>query len=241
MCDRYAVEGSCDNIADGYQATFLGELPMRDDILPRALAPSLLCSRHGERELQPMQFGTASPDAETPSFAKCTHHNTRIEEPTKWPWLDAIEKNRCLIPVAEFRQPCYWGDTQGTEVYFGRADHQRLHVAGIYRLWHSPDKSEQRYMMSMLMKPAGAYLMDHGHHRQPILLAQQAIDDWINPQRISCEQAVQLLRDNLEEPELTHRRARALDEGWKKRRKGKARARSKQLAAIENCPNPCGF
>lgn len=239
MCDRYAL--GCDDIAAGYQATFLGELPIQDDIIPQALAPCLLCSRNGERELHPMQFGIAPPDSETPSLAKSTHYNTRIEEPTKWPWLDAIEKDRCLIPVAEFRQPCHWGDTQGTEVYFGRADHQRLHVAGIYRLWQSPDKSVQLYTMSMLMKPAGAFVMDHGHHRQPILLAQQAIDDWIYPQRIPCEQAVQLLRDNLEEPELTHRYACVLDEGWKQRKKGKARARSKQLAAIENCPYVCGF
>lgn len=242
MCNRYALEGSFYDIAGNYQAMFVGDCQIQGDIFPRSLAPGLLCNLDGERELHAMQFGIAPPNSETPSHPKFTSNNTRVEKPNVWPWQTAIETSRCVVPLSEFREPCYWGDPEGTEVYFSRADsNDLLHVAALYRLWKSPDGQQQLYTMSMLMKPACDYVMDHGHHRQPIFITRESIDDWLNPERIATNQAIQFLRDSLDEPALTHRHVRDMSPGWEKRKSGKVRNRGQQLQAMEQCPHRCGF
>lgn len=244
MCNRYTLEQSFFDIAGNYHAIHIGDCEIKGDIFPRALAPGLLCNADGERELHAMQFSFAPPRSETPSHPKFICNNTRVEEvsnPKKWPWFDSIETSRCVVPMNAFREACYWGDPEGTEVYFHRPDNALLHAAGIYRIWKSPSDNTQLHTMSLLMKPAGDYVMDHGHHRQPILIEASGISEWINPRRIERDAAVEILRRNLADHELTHRHARDMSEGWKKRKSGNVRKRGQQLQAIEECTHPCGF
>jgi hypothetical protein len=68
--------------------------------------------------------------------------------------------------LSEFREPCYWGETAGSEVYFKAEDGDYLGVAGLYNVWKSQG-TEKFYSMTFLMRPPSTYVMEHGHHRQP--------------------------------------------------------------------------
>jgi len=241
MCNRYNYHSDFRELAEFYGAAPIGALENQGEVFPRALAPGLLQTADGDRQLHPMQFALAPPKSDTPSHPTYTNNNTRIEEPTKWPWLSAIETSRCVLPLHEFREACYWGDTEGTEVNFHRVDNELLHVAGIYRLWTSPVGTETMHTMSFLMRPASDYVMDHGHHRQPLFIEPSGIASWIAPEPLSSDAAIQVLRDHVAEPEFAHRHARDMAAGWKKRQSGHVRKRGQQMAAQDACEYPCGF
>ena len=64
-----------------------------------------------------------------------------------------------MLPLSEFREPCYWGDTAGAEVYFKCTRNRYLGVAGLYNAWKTTG-AEKFYSMTFLMRPACKYVMD---------------------------------------------------------------------------------
>jgi putative SOS response-associated peptidase YedK len=175
MCNRYNIKGTTTEFVEYFRATMpmLFDMPT-DDVLPGHIAPGLLLNGDGERELVPMQFGLAKIGAEEPFDRKWPNNNARIEKYNSWPWKLPFQEHRCVLPLSEFREPCYWGETAGTEVYFKPVDGEYLGVAGLYNVWKS--QGEQRfYSMTFLMRPACKYVMDHGHHRQPFFIAEDGI------------------------------------------------------------------
>jgi putative SOS response-associated peptidase YedK len=241
MCNCFALEGTFYDLASHYQALPIGDLQFKGDIFPLRLAPALLENSKGQRALHAMQFGITSTRATSPSRAKSAHHNTPVEKPNSWPWQEALQQSRCVIPLAQFRLPSYWGDPEGTELAFQRADGQLLHAAGLYRLWPAPDGDPPRLTMCLLTQGASNFVIDHGYHRQPIFLAPQGIDAWIDPQPQSRDQALNRLRQAVATPELTYQSVGPLPASWKQHQNQMARKRGQQLQALEDCSFACGF
>jgi len=217
MCNRYTVALPYSRLAEYYDATQIGSLELDGDILPR------------------------NPGSPAPSDNKRTLNNARIESAGKWPWKDAFKTTRCILPLHEFREPCYWGETAGTEVYFHHKDRELLHVAGIYLLWRSPDGKEKVLTMAFLMRPACEYVMDHGHHRQPLFISGGGIDEWLTTETLSADEALEVLRHYVAKPSLTYRHAREMAPGWKSRQKKRLKSRGEQLQALEKAPSALGF
>lgn len=239
MCNRYEYEGTFYSIAGEYQATPIGSLDNTGEVLPRGLAPSLLLTGDDERELHPMQFALCPPGCPTPSDPKRTLNNARVESLGGWPWKTAAETTRCIVPLTSFREPCYWGKTEGTEVYFERPDKELLHVAAIYRKWQGD--TESLYTMSMILAPALPYVMDHGHHRSPLFIEPDGIDGWLTPQPVTVPEAVAYLREFREYPELTHRHSRNMAESWTSRQSKALKKRDDELSGIKAAKSVAGF
>lgn len=236
MCNRYLIKAKLEEVAQRYNARLIAELDGAGEFLPRAMAPGLFIDDEDERLLGPMQFSFCPPGCPSPSDPKRALNNARIESAGKWPWKDAFRTTRCVLPMTEFREPCYWGETAGSEVYFSRADADLLHAAGIYRVWSSPDGKTRVVTMSLLMRPASDYIMDRGHHRQPLFIDEHGVDQWIRPGRIETDAGVDLLRSIAAEPEFTHTHARDMAASWTKRRAAKLKERDQQLAALDSAP-----
>src|SRR4029079_4093962 len=157
MCNRYTIRGTQKELGEFFQAT----IPMSfdfpgDDILPGYIAPGVLRNLDGERELVPMQFGLAKIGASEPFDRKFPNNNARIEKIGGWPWKLPVKAHRCIVPVSEFREPCYWGPPAGTEVYFKPTDGKYLGVAGIYNIWKTRG-TQNFYSMSFLIRPASTF------------------------------------------------------------------------------------
>jgi hypothetical protein len=103
--------------------------------------PPAAGGREGEKELVPLQFGLAKPGAPEPFDGRWLNNNTRtrIEKFEEWPWKIPFQQHCCIVPLSEFREPCYWGETAGSEVYFKAVDADYLGVASLYSVWTSPD------------------------------------------------------------------------------------------------------
>ena len=108
-----------------------------------------------------MQFGLAKIGCHEPFDRKWPNNNARIEKYDSWPWKLPFKEHRCILPLSEFREPGYWGDTAGTEVYFKAADGEYLGVAGLYNVWKITG-AEKFYSMTFLMRPACKFV-EIGH------------------------------------------------------------------------------
>lgn len=241
MCNRFRCENTITRLAAEYQAEVAPACETGGEVVPGVLTACLVANANNERRLYPAQFGIAPPNSETSAHPTFDHSHTAIEEPNKWPWLEVIETSRCVVPTSEFHIGSYWGDLEGTEIYFRRADQQLLHAVGVYRIWNSPTGDQELHTFSLLTRPASDYVMDHGSDRQPIFLDPSGIDAWIHPQHVSREEAVQVLRQHSSDPELTHRHHCNLPAGWRKHQKQMTRRRGQTMAAQDRCRHECGF
>ena len=240
MCNRYNIKGTTKDVADFFRATVPTMFDVTsDDILPGYLAPGLLLNQDGERELVPMQFGLAKLGASDPFDRKFPNNNARIEKYNSWPWKLPFKEHRCVLPLSEFREPCYWGDTAGKEVYFTPVDGKYLGVAGLYNVWKSQGP-EKFYSMTLLMRPASKYVMENGHQRQPFFIEEGGVDSWMKPGVRDPKESLAILREFAYERPFHHKLAREMAPSWKTRQKARLADRGEQLAAIDET-GPLGF
>ncbi|KAJ9589783.1 hypothetical protein L9F63_027958 [Diploptera punctata] len=66
-----------------------------------------------------------------------------------------------------------------------------LHMAGLYEIWTSPE-GEEIYSYAMITMESDDTL-SWLHHRMPVILKGQEIDDWLDVERISGTQAIHIL------------------------------------------------
>jgi putative SOS response-associated peptidase YedK len=144
-----------------------------------------------------------------------------------------------VLPLSEFREPCYWGEAAGSEVYFKAVDGEYLGVAGHYNVWKA-EGTERFYSMTFLMRPACKYVMDHGHHRQPFFISEAGLDEWMEPVARDAEESLAILREFAHEPPLAYRVERHMAASRKGRQKDRLADRDEQLAAIDET-GPLGF
>lgn len=240
MCNRYNIKGSTAELVKYFDATLPSSFAVpSDDVLPGHMAPGLLLNRDGERELVPMQFGLAKSGSEVSFDRKWPNNNARIEKYGKWPWKTPFERHRCVVPVSEFREPCYWGDTAGSEVYFKPIDLKYLGVASLYGKWKSRD-GEELFTMSFLMRPASRYVMDHGHHRQPFFIQESGFNAWMDPELREAKDSLAILRKFVFEGPFEYTEARKMAPIWKTRQKARLLDRDEQLSEVDKT-GPLGF
>jgi putative SOS response-associated peptidase YedK len=240
MCNRYNIKGTTSEFVEHFQATLPTLFDVQSgDILPGDIAPGLILNRGGERELVPMQFGLAKIGAAAPFDRKWPNNNARIEKYNSWPWKIPFHEHRCILPVSEFREPCYWGETAGSEVYFKPTDDRYLGVAGLYNIWKSQG-AEKFYSMTFLMRPASKYVMDRGHHRQPFFIKEAGYDPWMKPFARDPKESLAILREFAYEQPFEYRVERQMAASWKNRQKARLVDRDEQLAKI-NETGPLGY
>lgn len=240
MCNRYNIKGPPAEVAEHLRAALPMDFDLpAEDVVPGQIAPGLLINRDGQRELVPMQFGLAKPGAEEPFDRKWPNNNARIEKHDKWPWKVPFRRSRCVVPVSEFREPCYWGETAGSEVYFKAVDLDYLGVAALFNVWKGPG-GQELVTMTFLLRPASQYVMDHGHHRQPFFIEEDGFDAWMEPGERDADESLAILRQYAFERPLEYRLARHMAASWKGRQKARLAERDKQLKAVEQT-GPLGF
>lgn len=236
MCNRFNIKSDPSEIAYYYSADLSEESDWENwdseaDIFPNGISPAILASDNRTRQLIPMKFGLVPVGAIAPD-PKRLLNNARVEKLDGWPWKLSAPSYRCVVPVSEFREPLYWGTDAGTEANFYSPESQFLTVAALYSLWNNPSDHSEVATMTFLMRPAGEYVMAHGHQRQPFFLSEQGIDDWIDPAKHSIEHCKDILREFAVEPPLAHRVERQMATSWTKRKSGKLKNRDAEIAAI---------
>jgi len=231
MCNRYQIKSDLHSLARELLAQPALNFEIPPEIFPKTHAPVVVINRDGKRELRPMIFGMGgAPDGGTAtSRSRYPLNNTRIESHDKWPWKKPFEKNRCVVPMSSFGEACYWGSCEGTEVSFSATDDRMLLAAGLFAFEKTGD-GEFRFSMSILMRPALDYVMQHGHHRSPFLIRPDGIDDWMDRQPRDADESLEILRRHADAPELQHTIDRQMAPSWVKRQAANLKKRDEQVA-----------
>jgi len=235
MCNRFNTPTSVKAICEALRAQPVFDFELPGEVFPKSVAPAMVLSPDGLREIRPMTFGLV-PHGKTPPYPL---NNTRIESRDKWPWKSPFEKHRCIVPMSSFREPCYWGSMAGKEVNFSAADGELLLAAAIFSTANATG-DQSAWSMSLVMRPGLPYVMEHGHHRSPFLLRAEGVDDWMNPESRSSDESLEILREHAAEPNLQVDVARDMAASWTKRQKGNVKKRDEQLAEIDTV-GPLGF
>ena len=89
-------------------------------------------------------------------------------------FADGIRQRRCLIPAQHYYE---WEKTDGRKVKYAiePKDSEGLFLAGIYRL------EEGKPVFTILTRDA-AEGITFIHERMPVILPNEAAEDWLNPQ-----------------------------------------------------------
>ncbi|MCC9658905.1 SOS response-associated peptidase [Rhodopirellula halodulae] len=238
MCNRFNLKTDLAQVAKQLDATMPRQLELAEDIFPGKPAAAVAMNRNGQREVLPMAFGLV-PFGKTPQSQRRPLTNARVENLSKWPWKSAIKSHRCIVPMNSFREPCYWGETAGSEVDFHAPANSVMLAAAMFTWYEesSPDDQNQEtnpavFTMSLIMRPALPTVMEHGHHRSPFFLSEEGVQAWIQREPRELDESLTILKHHATEPTLSMTVAREMAPAWKKRQSTNVAKRDEQLAAI---------
>ncbi len=105
---------------------------------------------------------------------------TVLEKPS---YRKPVQSKRCLVPVSGFYE---WHDTSATSSGGGKVpyhiylkDEPVFALAGLYDTWLDPN-GEPLDSYTIITTSANNF-MERLHHRMPVILAQDAEEEWLDP------------------------------------------------------------
>ncbi len=134
--------------------------------------------RYEDRELLPAKWGlinTWTKDAKRAAL----QINARMETlATLAPFREAFKKRRCLVPADGFFE--WLGTKQARQpVWFHRPDRGLILFAGLYESWQPAPGQWERTFTIITTRPNG--LIEPIHDRMPVILPEEALDEWMDP------------------------------------------------------------
>jgi putative SOS response-associated peptidase YedK len=130
------------------------------------------------REVIPATWGLVTTGSKDASEA-ARHINARSETVEKLStYRDAFIKRRCVVPADGFFE---WTGrkTARTPTWFHREDGGLILFAGLYEAWQK-ERGVWENTFTILTTTANA-LLESYHGRMPVILADRAADDWMDP------------------------------------------------------------
>nr|WP_166970711.1 SOS response-associated peptidase [Brevibacterium atlanticum] len=90
----------------------------------------------------------------------------------------AIRRRRCALPIPGYYE---WETAEGGKQpwMMSAAGKDPLFMAGLFEFWKQPDESWLVSTSILTMESAGH--LSEVHHRMPVFLGRERIDDWIDP------------------------------------------------------------
>jgi putative SOS response-associated peptidase YedK len=143
-----------------------------------------------QRDLLPARFGLVNSWAKDAKGA-ARQINARSETVhTARAFRDAFERRRCVIPADGFFE---WTGTKEARqpLWFHREDGALLLFAGLYESWE-PSEGERQRTFTIVTTRANA-LMAPVHDRMPVILPEEALDDWLDPRHEDAAALAKLL------------------------------------------------
>jgi putative SOS response-associated peptidase YedK len=175
MCGRFSQSESSRRLAEVFRAKLADGLPDGSYNVAPTATIRIVVERDEERRIEPAQWGFRPPWPARNGKAAPPWINAKAETAAESrAFGPALRKRRCIIPVDAFyewdqhtkpKQPYAVGATDGTGL---------LALAGIWSPSHEPDDLPT----VAILTTAPNELMARIHHRQPVVLPLDAVDEW---------------------------------------------------------------
>lgn len=191
MCGRFSLQ------TKPSQITYALRLPAgaADQIQPRYnIAPSQPVAgilRDPHLRLDFFTWGLVPSWSKDPAFGM-RMINARAETLSEKPsFKGLLRSNRCLIPADGFYE---WKNAGGRKqpYYIRLKSKAPFGFAGLWSHWCGPDGSEIRSCTIITTQPNE--LMASIHQRMPVILRDEAVEEWLDPSRFDRDRVLGLLR-----------------------------------------------
>jgi putative SOS response-associated peptidase YedK len=193
MCGRVTVKSSPKDLAEAARAVSIIAAPERPDFNLPPTREIPVVANLATRELDMFRWGLV------PAWAKDGKklplmNNARAEGiGEKRMFSKLLEKRRCLVVVDGFYEWKREGTGKAakkTAFYFRRKDGKPLTFAG---LWDQQDGGEHTLRSCTITTCGANQTMAPIHDRMPVILAPEAFDLWLSPDRLPIELLTPLL------------------------------------------------
>ncbi|MEE3393498.1 MAG: SOS response-associated peptidase family protein [Lachnospiraceae bacterium] len=186
MCTRYYIEKDAPELKDIIAAATTSTLANRfiathgrpiiteGEVRPTDIVPVIAPNQKGVKTVFPMQWGFTNKEHNTTLFnARCETAGTK---PT---FKDAWKSHRCIVPASyyfeweHFKSPD--GKTKTGDKYAIQPEGLTVTwLCGLYRM-------EEGYPVFVVLTKEPTETLRKIHDRMPLILPQDKIEDWINP------------------------------------------------------------
>lgn len=176
-----------------------GEPPDLDWLAPNCnLAPTetspVVLVRDDARVFEPFRWGLV------PSWAKSVQAasryaliNARGEEiAAKRTYAEAFRRRRCVVPLSGFYEWKREGKTKRPFAIHLR-DRPVMAVAGVWECWHPPGEVAPISSFAIVTTDANGFMADI-HDRMPVILGDQDIAQWLDPEVQESDHVLPLVR-----------------------------------------------
>jgi putative SOS response-associated peptidase YedK len=147
--------------------------------------------RYEERTILPAKWGLVNAWAKDAKRA-AKQINARAETVhTSNAFREAFEKRRCIVPADGFYE---WEGAGASRrpIWFHREDGGLIYFAGLYESWQPQPEQWQRTFTIITTDPNS--LVAPIHDRMPVILPENVVDRWLDPQEQDLEKLRSLLR-----------------------------------------------
>lgn len=194
MCGRYALRGPKTR-KQGDKLAFRGEAidyAPRFNIPPMQDLPVYCIDTERGPQLMLMRWGFVPAWSKTPGKG-APLNNARAETVSEKPtFREAYRRRRCLVPMNGFYEWQRSGATK-TPYYFRMQDDELFAVAGLYE-YRPGDAASPAMTTFTVLTTAANTLMAPIHDRMPVIVAESAYDQWLDPRNTGARGLEALLQ-----------------------------------------------
>jgi len=180
MADRLHIPERW-NIAPTQEDVFIRAEPKPDEVLePDQRGVIVRTSAVGSRHFVPSYWGLVPRWAKDRSGAS-KMINARAESlMERSSFRNLVGGHRCVIPVSGFYEWTPGSGKQKDPFHFHRADGRPLALAGLWTVWRDQQHREEVTTHTIITCAANETMAPY-HHRMPVILAEDALDLWLDP------------------------------------------------------------
>ncbi len=209
MCARYGALAEFNLFERTYRVSLPEVFVLPKEIIyPHRPAPVVVAASSG-REARLMNYSLIPSWSKTrkPKFAT---YNARIEEVLNKPsWREPFKSHHCLVPISFFIESVHTGRFAGHNIGIHAKDRHPLTAAGIWDKRVDRDTGETFDSFAILTAEPPPDILEAGHDRCPIFLAENAWDSWLSSE-LKAKEAVEFLKNSREVVEFEFEQREAL-------------------------------
>lgn len=179
MCGRFTNKYSWRELHDLYRLTVTNNapnLPARYNIAPTQRVPVIRATDQG-RELAQLRWGLIPFWAKDEKIGYSTINARAETVATKPAFREAYRRRRCIIPASGFYEWKPRPEGHKQPFHFRRPDGAPLSFAGLWERWKGAETIES---FTIIVNSADDFMREY-HDRAPVILSDDAVGRWLDP------------------------------------------------------------
>ncbi|MEC8012430.1 MAG: SOS response-associated peptidase family protein [Pseudomonadota bacterium] len=157
-------------------------------VFPNFYAP-VVTQENNQRVYQPMRYRLRPQSSAEEVPSQYNLFNARLDSlETRQSWIPLFGRQHGILPFRAFYE---WVERNGRKQLIRITEHNSdrlLYAPCLYDIWQSPDREFVIRSFAIITTAPTPEVLEMGHDRSPIILEEDAIDDWLTPDQFNKEE-----------------------------------------------------